>query len=334
MKRKTIIPALLSFALLTACAGGSESSSADSSKPQTESVTVSEPAQSSQQDSSSIQEETGELAEKGLTKELLAKAMPDVNTVINGTTVMQDSDINGYPYTLTIDLKGWAGNTTPEQIATLSRLFWQSYPAMFERFGVSSGASRDVTFIIDVNYDYEIAATQRDVVYLQDKWLGQNKDDYDCITHELAHVIQNIWDEEYLEYSSYIERFADYCRYIYALDDGYFNDSCWCLKDVFAEDSRETSVRFLVWLDYTYSTKDNDLMRRFYDICYGKEYQTADWESAWAEIFKNTELEGKEIDEVWGIFAESDFAIYDSTSEAGGRSQLLINYDIRNKLKA
>lgn len=338
MYLRNIIPALALGLLLTACGSSADSSSkpgrtsAETTKTAAQTLPESTPESTPE---SSSQQEKSPLEDKGLTKAMFDSAAPDVNTVITGTTVMQDADISGRPYTLTLDLKGWAGKTSPEQIVTLSRLYWQCYPAMYERFGVSAGASRDVTFVVDINYDYEIADTERDVVYLHDNWLHDNPDDFDCMTHELAHVIQNVWDEEYLEYSSYTERFADYCRYVYALDNGYYNDSCWRLQDYFAEGSRESSVRFLVWLDYTYSKADTDLMRRFFDVCCGKNFPADDWQNAWAEVFRGTELDGMSIDDVWVLYAKSDFALFDSTAAAPGeKSQLTLNYDIRAKLKA
>ena len=341
---KTAIACLFSaLMLLTSCGGSTDSGS--SSKAETTaaaSESVSETAASSAQESPSANnepssqpvQEGGVLYDMGLCKEMFDNQLSGINTTITGTTVMQNADIDSRPYTLTIELENWSGRTSAGQIVNLSSLFWQVYPQMYERFGILSGASRDVTFVIDINYDGDVAGTMNDVIYLQDNWLGTYPDDYDCMTHELAHVIQNVWDADYLEYSDYIERFADYCRYVYAFDNGYYNGSAWRLQDVFTEDTVEKSVRFLVWLDYTYSEEENDLLAKFFDICYNKQYATADWADAWTEVFRNSPLEGKTIDEVWGIFAESDFAVYDSTSEQGEKSQLLINYDIRNKIKA
>ena len=64
------------------------------------------------------------------------------------------------------------------------------YPAMYERFGVYSDASTDVTLAIE-DEGYEIAETSGDFVHLHDQWLYEWPDDYDCLTHEFAHVIQN-----------------------------------------------------------------------------------------------------------------------------------------------
>ena len=326
---RKIIPALVLGLILTSCGG-----TADSSSKNTDSGAKKTTSSAAQSKADSQPEVKSPLGDMGLTKDMFDSVLTDITTNITDTTVTQSGSVNGYPYTLTIELKNWTGCTSPSQIVTLSRLYWQCYPAMFERFGVISKASRDVTFIVDINYDDDVAGTQRDVIYLQDKWLGDNPDDYDCMTHELAHVIQNIWNEDYLEYSSYIERFADYCRYVYALDGGKYNDTCWRLQDVFGEDSREASVRFLVWLDYTYSGKDNDLLSKIFTVCYNKEYPADDWDSAWAHILEGSPLEGRSIDDVWDMYAQSDFAVYDSAAEPDSKSQLTVNFDIREKLKA
>lgn len=106
----------------------------------------------------------------------------------------------------------------------LSELFWECYPKMVERFYDLSDAPTDVTIAIE-NEGYEVAEAGGNFVHLYDQWLYSNPDDYDCITHELAHLIQGSgWAPDYLEYSDYIEVFADCCRYEYAMREGIFNN--------------------------------------------------------------------------------------------------------------
>ena len=171
--------------------------------------------------------------------------------------------VNGVDYSLTVDLTKWEGNTDLSQIETLESLFWQVYPKLYDRFGIYSSAPTDVELLIE-NEGYEIACAWDNKVHLHDMWLHDNPEDFDCYAHELAHLIQNGWSEDYLEYDSYIERFADYCRYIYAYDDGKYNDKGWTLQTVETEDSRELSVRFLVWLDYELSSSDRDFMYDYF----------------------------------------------------------------------
>ena len=247
-------------------------------------------------------------------------------------TVIETGEVNGKKYSLTVDLSGWAGNTTPEQIGILSRLFWQVYPALYERFGDISEAPSDVILLIE-NSGYEIAEAWENKVHLHDMWLYNNPEDFDCITHELAHVIQNGWNGENLEYDSYIERFADYCRFIYCLDEGKYNDHSWTLQTVEDEPDRETSVRFLVWLDYNLSGSGRDFMKDYFLICTRGKYPSSKWKKAWNELFEGTVFEGKSIGDVWKEYERSDFASMSSYAESGEASELLAKYDARKKAK-
>lgn len=261
-----------------------------------------------------------------------------VTTTVSDKTIVQTGSVNGVSYSFTIDLSGWEKNTTKEQIVVLAQLFWQSYPKMYARFGSVSGASTTVTLAIE-NSGYEVAETAGNRIHLHDKWLSGGSTDYDCITHELAHVIQNGWNANYLGNIDYIERFADYCRFVYALDNGYYNDACWTLQTADTESSLNSSVRFLVWLDYMYSTggnmfsSSNDLLLKYFRICSEKKYFSTEWDAAWQEIFEGSDLEGISIDEAWELYVTSDFAYYSSESyQNGGVSELLSYYDIRAKL--
>ena len=203
---------------------------------------------------------------------------------------------------------------------------------MYERFGTYSSAPTDVELLIE-NEGYEIACAWENKVHLHDMWLHDNPEDFDCYTHELAHLIQNGWSEDYLEYDSYIERFADYCRYIYAYDDGKYNDKGWTLQTVETENTRELSVRFLVWLDYELSSSDRDFMYDYFVLCSDCQFAKTDWPKAWKTLFAGTKFEAKPIDEVWNEYSTSDFATLSSNSEETGESDLLSKYDIRNKCR-
>ena len=246
------------------------------------------------------------------------------------STILQKGCVSGREYSLTLDLAKWEGHTSEEQLEMIQKLFWEVYPRMYERFGVLSGAPTDVTIAIEAE-GYEIAWALGDYIHLRDEWLGTYKEDYDCLTHELAHVIQNGWDGEYLEYDAFIERFADYCRFLYAYQDGKYNDAVWTLQTVRDESSIETSVRFLVWLDYALAYQ-KDVMRDYFVICTERKYPAAEWDQAWQEIFRGTWLEGKSVEEAWECFAASDFAMLSSVRNGDGPSDLLREYDVRTKL--
>ena len=259
-----------------------------------------------------------------------ADSQPEIVSETAETGICQKGSVNGREYSLTIDLTKWEGYTSEAQIEVIGNLFWEVYPRMYERFGVLSNAPVDVTIAIEAE-GYEIAWADGDFIHLRDEWLGTYKEDYDCLTHELAHVIQNGWDGEYLGYDAFIERFADYCRFLYAYQNGKYNDAVWTLQTVRDESSIETSVRFLVWLDFALAYQ-KDVMRDYFVICTERKYPAAEWDQAWQEIFRGTWLEGKSVEEAWECFAASDFAMLSSVRNGDGPSELLREYDVRTKL--
>lgn len=252
-----------------------------------------------------------------------------VKTTNGKQLITQVGTFNGTEFTFTISLSRWAGKTTASQIITVSRLFWEVYPKMYARFGALGQSPTTVNLTIE-DTGYGIASAGGNNVHLHDQWLKSNYNDYDCLTHEFAHVIQNGWNGDYCQYSGYIERFADACRYLYAFQNGRFNDNGWELNTVYGESTLETSVRFVIWFDYFYSTEGNDLMVKYFDACRNKRIPASKWDQAWAYIFEGSELEGKSIDEIWKMYEESDFAKLSSRG-ALGYSPLLKKYNVRER---
>ena len=304
-----------------------------SSVPETKKTKKTKPAETtapeeSEPDESSIaEEEEGEITSK-----MFESKLSNVVVEVSDTEIWEYGTVDGTEVSFTIELYNWEGYTTPEDMVNLSRLFWQSYPKMYRRFSDLTFAPTAVTLAIE-NEGYEIAESGYDYIHLHDMWLYNNPGDYDCITHELGHIAQDgvSWNDAYLEYSSLTELFVDCLRYEYALDDGLYNDKVWVLHNVNSEFARGQSVRFLVWLDYMYSSEDKDLLR---SICYysiNDFYTSTNWSQAWTQIFSGTDLEGKTIDEVWAMYAASDFAFLSSYSDNGQPSELISKYDIRTK---
>ena len=255
------------------------------------------------------------------TTDMFNEALSGIETSIEEPFIYQKATVNDTDFNFIIDLTKWNKNTSVEQIIMISKLFWQCYPAMYKRFGEILFSPEDIFLAIE-DEGYEVAWNSGNLVHLHDKWLKDNPTDYDCLTHEFAHAIQDEWLEQYLEYDGYIERFADYCRYIYAYNNGYFNDNGWTLWTPENESSRETSVRFLVWLDTFYSTTDNDIIFRYANVARNGHYSRDSWDRAWKKIFKGSALEGKSIDEVWALYTKSDFAWIPSHAEQGEISEL------------
>ena len=337
MKYPYLIPSILAAAVLTSCStvsSVSDTSSDVMTAPVSTEVTTVETTIETVTTTTEFTEDETDADITEPTREFLLSDVgadiPYVSAVTDGNSIIESGKIRSHKYTLTVDLTNWAGKTSPEQINVLSELFWECYPRMYERFGTSSNAPTDVVLAIE-NEGYSPANTSGNFIHLHDEWLGEYKDDYDCITHELAHVIQNGWDETTCEYSDYIERFADFCRYEYAFRNGLYNDSAWTLWTAEYENQIYSSNRFFVWLDYTYSTPENDIMLNFFRVCYQQKYTSDQWDLAWQEIFSGSALDGRTISDVWSEYVGSDFAKL-SAQASDGTSELLSRYDIRGKL--
>ncbi len=332
MKQMKLYAACAALIFLTACSQ-QQNLSVDTSVsiPSETTAAIQEPAQTAE--SSAESDEYGITEPAALTPELFSSALDGIAVTVGADTVTETGTVSGQSYSLTINLSKWEKYTTPGQMVMLSRLFWQCYPRMYARYADLSDPPTDVILAIE-NDGYAVAEAGGNFVHLHDQWLYRYPEDYDCITHELAHIIQKDWDEDYLEDSGYIERFADCCRYEYALDNGLYNDGQWTLHTVDSELTRSTSVRFLVWLDHMYSDADTDMMRNFFAVSRNGMTEPEYWGSAWQEVFSGTQLDGRTIDEVWAMYAESDFAYLSSYSSSGSTSELLAQYPVREKLRS
>ncbi len=259
----------------------------------------------------------------------------------NQKSIVQQATIHGTTFTLTIGLSDWNGHTTPEQITTCAKLFWYCYPQMYARF-----AHSDTPVSVKLNFEdsgYEVASASGDAVHIHDQWLADHPNDFDCLTHEFAHVIQGGWNGgncPTFEGDTYmIERFADYCRFIYAYQNGRYNDNSWTLQTAQTENTYYKSVRFWTWLDYTYSSESIDIMNRIAQAVHtgGRKYTNTTWKpsgSAWQEVFEGTEAAGKTIDDLWEIFAQTELSQLSSTAaRPGSTSPLLKKYPIRETIK-
>lgn len=246
---------------------------------------------------------------------------------------------NGETFTLNISLAGAGGHTNPEQIVACAKLFWYCYPQMYARFAIATTPTT-VTLKFE-DFGYEVASAAGSEIHIHDQWLKNNPQDFDCLTHEFAHIIQSGWDGNYVPSSGddtyMIERFADYCRYLYSFKRGYYNDMTWTLQTSQTENTYAKSVRFWVWLDYTYSTDEIDIMSRMQQAVTKKSYPRADWEPtgrAWTAMFEGTEAAGKDLNTLWEEFTSSNIANAASKPrEQGGISSLLALAPLRQAVR-
>ena len=245
----------------------------------------------------------------------------------------------GKKFTLNVNMAGSNGNTTPEQVVTCAKLFWYCYPQMYARFAATTTPTT-VTLKFE-DFGYEVASASGGEVHIHDQWLKKNPQDFDCLTHEFAHIMQGGWDGNWLPTSGedtyMIERFADYCRYLYAFKRGYYNDMGWTLHTSKSETSYVTGVRFWVWLDNTYSTKEIDIIARMQKEITEKNYPRADWESggkAWDVIFEGTDALGKTLEELWDMYAADPMSTASTKPrEQGAKNALESRVPLRQSIR-
>lgn len=266
-------------------------------------------------------------------KAALAKR-PDLDET--GTKLKTSRTIDGIKYSLTIDLTKWSGYTNVEQFDHMEELFYQAYPPMYVRFGDYKSAPTDIIIAVE-DEGYEVASAYgggMNRIHIYDKWLDMHYDDFDALTHELGHIVSGGFQTKKLEFSKYEEVFAEYCRYIYAYKDGRYNDKNWELPDIYAQKTRDKSIRFLVWLDMETSSSNRDIIRDFFEVCCDVDFPQEEWVNVWKSLLKGTKFDGKTIDEVWKIYRDSDFSHYSSkASDKDSKSELIRKTDVRNFIK-
>ena len=249
---------------------------------------------------------------------------------------------NDTDFSLTIDVAGANGHTKPWQVVTAAKLFWYCYPQMYARFAIAE-TPRDVILLIE-DFDYEIACAWENKVHIHDQWLLQCPLDFDCLTHEFAHTVQGDWLDEYIPTNDddtyMVERFADYCRYLYAFEDGRFNDLGWELQTPENEGNPFDAVRFWVWLEYTYSTPARDIIKEMNARIHlrSEQYGVSAWMpdgSAWQEVFEGTGAAGKTLFALWEEYAATEMANLSSGVEKEGEvSPLLKALPLRDAIRA
>ena len=267
---------------------------------------------------------------------IICKVLPEAKSIYFS------AKINDTDFSLTVDLAGANGHTKPWQVVTAAKLFWYCYPQMYARFAITE-TPRDVILLIE-DFDYEIACAWENKVHIHDRWLEQCPFDFDCLTHEFAHTVQGDWLDEFTPTNGddtyMVERFADYCRYLYAFADSRFNDFGWELQTIENEDNLFDSVRFWVWLDYTYSTSERDLIKEMNARIHqrSEQYNAAAWQpdgSAWQEVFAGTGAAGKTLFDLWNEYAATEMAHLSSGIEKEGEvSPLLKAVPLRKAIRA
>ena len=341
MKKKLLVSVLLAATLLSGCTQSPETTTS----PTTTAAPVVTPDTN---EHLHLEEGTAfpdafNLEDTETTEKLfdMCEILDGVNVKVRAKskTINMAARVNGKKFVLNVDLSGSNGNTSPEQVVTCAKLFWYCYPQMYVRFAAKTTPTT-VTLKFE-DFGYEVASASGGEVHIHDKWLKNNPEDFDCLTHEFSHIMQGGWDGNYLPTSGedtyMIERFADYCRYLYSFKRGYYNDMCWSLQTSKSENSYVSGVRFWVWLDYTYSTQEIDIIARMQKEITGKNYPRSDWENggkAWDVIFEGTKAAGKDLNTLWDEYVADPMAEESNKPrEQGGKSSLERTAPLRQSIR-
>ncbi|SHM46172.1 Peptidase [Chitinophaga jiangningensis] len=208
-----------------------------------------------------------------------AEAVTEATTPVG--TVIYTS--NGYKLTFTNNASGFDDATRQKFV----NMYFSIYPQLLNRF--YTGATKQVTFVIDPNYT-GVAYTSGTTVTYSAAWLSSHPQDVDVLTHEVMHVVQAYtggtpgW---------LTEGIADYVRYKYGVNNGPAGWSlpAWSSTQSYTNSYRVTA-RFLAWLELhvssTIITSLNTALRN-------QTYTSNTW----------NQLTGKSVDQLWTDYSNS-----------------------------
>ncbi|QJB31960.1 secretory protein [Chitinophaga oryzae] len=219
-------------------------------------------------------EETAQTTLSG-NKQVTAAATTPVGTVIYTS--------NGYKLTFTNNASGFDDATRQKFVD----MYFSIYPKLLNRF--YTGATKQVTFVIDPNYN-GVAYTSGTTVTYSAAWMANHPQDVDVLTHEVMHVVQAYtggtpgW---------LTEGIADYVRYKYGVNNGPAGWSlpAWSSSQSYTDAYRVTA-RFLVWLElHVRATIVDDLNTALRN----KTYSGNTW----------NQLTGKSVDQLWTDYSNN-----------------------------
>lgn len=208
-------------------------------------------------------------------------------TVI-GDYISKDSVTHG-PYTLLFINKDSVFEKEGEGIKKrMIDAFFKVYPQEAKRFNPNTATK--VTFIIDPGYK-GVAAASSGIIRYSPKWMLQNPDDIDVVTHEAFHIVQSYkggagpgW---------LVEGITDYVRYRYGVANA---SAGWALPDLKPEHSYTNSYRitgrFLAWLENHVHPKIVDNLD---NALRAGTYAEGTWQT----------LTGKTVDELWAAYIQN-----------------------------
>lgn len=189
------------------------------------------------------------------------------------------------PYAFTVF---WPeGEGEPAHRQTFQELFFSRFPAMREMYGTTDALEVKVFFY---HAPDSIAYTDGQSIFVSIEYIDAHPEDYNLLTHELFHVVQNgyVGDDPFIPVLT--EGLADYARARFC----YREDSSWALS-VWQEgqsymDSYTVTGGFLNWIALHYGeTTLIRLNRVLHEGLYS------------ADVWWN--YTGKTLDELWAAYA-------------------------------
>ena len=151
-------------------------------------------------------------------------------------------------------------------------------------------AVREVEYFIDPTYD-GIVEGNRGRIRINPGWLRKNPDDFDIITHEVMHLVQNYPPSAGPWWIT--EGIADYVRYVYGVDNA---KGGWYLPEYSDKQKYDNgyrvTARFFLWIENKIKPgfiKQLDFTMR------SDRYSLGFWK----------EQTGMTIDELWELYGKN-----------------------------
>ena len=167
-------------------------------------------------------------------------------------------------------------------VKELEETFFKVYLKLVKQFNKNS--AKNITFIIDPDYD-GVAATSNGKVVYSTQWFRKNPKDIDVVTHEVMHIVQNYGNTKGPLWVT--EGIADYARYKFGVAN---EEANWTLPDVKPEHNYKNAyritARFFVWLE---KRKDKKIIHKLDKVMRDNTYTDNIW----------LELTGQTVDELW-----------------------------------
>ena len=191
-------------------------------------------------------------------------------------------------YTLIFENK--SSSFSQETSQKLIDTYFKVYPKLVKKY--NKKVTKIVTFVIDPDYD-GVAGTSNNRVVFSVKYMTENPNDIDVVTHEVMHIVQSYAGGNGMP-GWLTEGIADYVRYAYGVDNA---GAGWSLPEFSEKQSYKNSyritARFLVWLE---KSGQKGIVKKLDQAGRDKTYENG-------AIWKK--LTGKTIDELWIDYSQN-----------------------------